>query len=439
MTPPKLRLLPTEESVAESAGPELEPSYAFVLRLKEGDPDALRTLYIEHHRDLRRLGRRLLGNADDAEDLLHEVFLALPDSLRRYRGDCTLRTFLTSVALKRASKRLRGLGRLRRAIAQLTHRHEADQSEEDARGDSAELRQLSGLLSEEIVRLPFPQRSVVVLCLIEERPAAEVAALLGIPRARCARDSFTPGSSCASGSRTIDDLGEFREGSRGAPRGFPGRSGERPPDLATHRGLSAAPALEPVAPARRAHLLRGRRRCQHSRALACASLAKRPGRTGGRRPSARHADRYRGSSPASLDAGSSGIASLCAEGRGTRLRRHDRALPRVRRKCSDGVSSERPASELPASDPQDALFDEVRRTQARARPGEALAGWERYLAAFPHGRFAPEARFGRAVALAKLGRNAEASQAFLWFAEGTEDGYRAAESVRWMYAIAEDQ
>jgi hypothetical protein len=101
--------------------------------------------------------------------------------------------------------------------------------------------------------------------------------------------------------------------------------------------------------------------------------------------------------------------------------------------------SEGPASELPASDPQDALFDEVRRTQARVRPEEALAGWERYLAAYPHGRFAPEARFGRAVALAKLGRNAEASQAFLWFAEGTEDGYRAAESVRWMYAIAEDQ
>jgi RNA polymerase sigma-70 factor, ECF subfamily len=185
MTPPRLRLVPSEESVAEPSaepsGSDVEPSYAFVRRLQGGDPDALRTLYSENHRDLRRLGRRLLGNADDAEDLLHEVFLVIPDALRRYRGDCTLRAFLTSIALKRASKRLRGLGRLKRAIAQLTHRREADQAEDDSRGDSAELRQLSGLLSEEIVRLPFPQRSVVVLCLIEERSAGEVAGLLGIP------------------------------------------------------------------------------------------------------------------------------------------------------------------------------------------------------------------------------------------------------------------
>jgi TolA-binding protein len=91
----------------------------------------------------------------------------------------------------------------------------------------------------------------------------------------------------------------------------------------------------------------------------------------------------------------------------------------------------------PASDPQDALFEEIRR--AHSGPQEALAGWERYLAAYPRGRFAPEARFGRAVALARLGRNAEASEAFLKFADGSEDGYRAAESVRWMYALAGDE
>jgi RNA polymerase sigma-70 factor, ECF subfamily len=186
MSTPKLRLLLAEtetglETRPEESLSEVEPSFAFVLRLREGEPDALRTLYLENHRGLRRLGRRLLGNVDDAEDLLHEVFLALPQALRRYRGECTLRAFLTSIALKRASKRLRGLGRFRRAIAQLAHRSETDRDDEESRGDSAELRQLAGMLSDEILRLSFPQRAVVVLCLVEERSAIEVAGLLGIP------------------------------------------------------------------------------------------------------------------------------------------------------------------------------------------------------------------------------------------------------------------
>lgn len=68
----------------------------------------------------------------------------------------------------------------------------------------------------------------------------------------------------------------------------------------------------------------------------------------------------------------------------------------------------------------------------RAALAEASAGsaaWDRYLAAFPRGRFAPEARWSRAVALASEGRSMEARTALETFAS-EPNGYRAAEARR---------
>ena len=55
----------------------------------------------------------------------------------------------------------------------------------------------------------------------------------------------------------------------------------------------------------------------------------------------------------------------------------------------------------------------------------AIAGWDAYLAAAGSaGRFAPEARFGRAAALVHLGRKDEAKGALAPFARGDYGAYR---------------
>jgi hypothetical protein len=63
-------------------------------------------------------------------------------------------------------------------------------------------------------------------------------------------------------------------------------------------------------------------------------------------------------------------------------------------------------------------------------PATTLAAWDAYLAAEPTGTFAVEARYNRALLLARLGRYAEARAALLPFARGTVDppGYRQAEA-----------
>ena len=58
------------------------------------------------------------------------------------------------------------------------------------------------------------------------------------------------------------------------------------------------------------------------------------------------------------------------------------------------------------------------RISSRDAPARALAAWDAYLAGYPRGTFAPEARYNRALCLARLGRFASAAEALRPFATG---------------------
>lgn len=56
---------------------------ALIERARHAAPDAIGILYRRYAPGLSRLARGLLGSAADA-DLLHDLFLGLPELLRRY-------------------------------------------------------------------------------------------------------------------------------------------------------------------------------------------------------------------------------------------------------------------------------------------------------------------------------------------------------------------
>jgi hypothetical protein len=68
-------------------------------------------------------------------------------------------------------------------------------------------------------------------------------------------------------------------------------------------------------------------------------------------------------------------------------------------------------------------------------PAAALRGWDAYLAAFPDGRFALEARYNRALSLVRLGRMDDARGALEPFAIGRYGGYRAREARQLIEAM----
>jgi hypothetical protein len=70
------------------------------------------------------------------------------------------------------------------------------------------------------------------------------------------------------------------------------------------------------------------------------------------------------------------------------------------------------------------------------RYAAALAAWDEYLRAVPTGRLVVEARYNRAIALARLGRRADAEAALTPFARGeVSGGYRAQEARELLEAL----
>jgi hypothetical protein len=89
------------------------------------------------------------------------------------------------------------------------------------------------------------------------------------------------------------------------------------------------------------------------------------------------------------------------------------------------------AKPKPAPRPTEALYRKAHELHFRGTDLPAtLAAWDAYLAAEPVGRFSVEARYNRALVLAKLHRYTEARAALQPYARGEIDGgYRAAEAA----------
>lgn len=153
---------------------------ALIGAVRAGSPEALASLYREHGPALYRLAYRLTGTREDAEDVVHDVFVGLPEALAHYEERGKFTSWLKRVAARVALGRLRG--RSRRAEVSLDL---ADQT-------SRPLANPDAMTMESAVNsLPDPLRAVVMLRAVEGYSHREVADLLGISvaasRVRAAR------------------------------------------------------------------------------------------------------------------------------------------------------------------------------------------------------------------------------------------------------------
>lgn len=169
-------------AVLGRAAPAPRPSVEDLLvrRLAAGDGKALGDAYDAHHEAVCAFGRRLLGDAAAAEDLVHDVFVALPSVIRRFEGRSTLRTFLLSIAVNHARHAKRSRARRLGAYERL------HVEPREAGGDPEqenERRALAEMLERMLEQLPMDQRVAVVLCIVEERTSGEAAEIAGVPEA----------------------------------------------------------------------------------------------------------------------------------------------------------------------------------------------------------------------------------------------------------------
>src|SRR5215212_7844001 len=89
------------------------PLPTLVALAREGSGDALSELYSRYSQRLMALAFRLTGSRPDAEDVLHDVFLGLPEALHRYEERGMLESWLKRVTARVALTRLRSRERTR--------------------------------------------------------------------------------------------------------------------------------------------------------------------------------------------------------------------------------------------------------------------------------------------------------------------------------------
>ena len=133
-----------------------------------GDTQALATLYHRHARALLAVAFRLLQSQADAEDVVHDVFVGLPEALRRYQERGTLGAWLRKVTARVALMRLR---------EENTHRTEPL---DPASAAAANPPDAALTIERALQRLSPGLRAVLVLKEIEGFSHAEIAAMLDI-------------------------------------------------------------------------------------------------------------------------------------------------------------------------------------------------------------------------------------------------------------------
>ena len=131
----------------------------------------VRELYDRFARDLYGVAYRLTGSRAEAEDVVHDVFVGLPEALHKFDGRGELGGWLRRVTARAALMQMRS--RRRRGEVDLQ-----ESSPETASGTEATLARVD--VARALASIPEKLRLVVVLKELEDWSHEEIARELGI-------------------------------------------------------------------------------------------------------------------------------------------------------------------------------------------------------------------------------------------------------------------
>jgi len=164
----------------------LSPSDAdreLVRRMAAGDESALGTLYDRYSPLLHSVARRIVGDPDDAEEVLEETFWQAWRQAGRYeesRGG--LSTWLVMIARSRAVDRVRARRRVREERWDELPEPAADTAGDDVSPlDSAQMDEVRRMVGRAVATLPPEQRQTVELAYFRGLSQSEIAEATGQP------------------------------------------------------------------------------------------------------------------------------------------------------------------------------------------------------------------------------------------------------------------
>jgi RNA polymerase sigma-70 factor (ECF subfamily) len=158
---------------------------ALIARCNTGDEAACADLVSIHQRMVYSLALHLLGDRDEALDLSQEVFLRVFRTLSSFRGQSALRTWIYRIVINQARNRQRWWRRRYRSSQVSLDEHLQQFGDVESKTDVLPDRQLasketSARIWQALDRLPFDQRTALILREIDGLRYDEIAFSLGV-------------------------------------------------------------------------------------------------------------------------------------------------------------------------------------------------------------------------------------------------------------------
>ena len=149
-----------------------------------GDERAFREIVRTYQATVAGVVTAMLGPGDDADDVGQETFIKLVRAMPSFRGDASLRTFITRIAMNASldllARRKRELRFVR--LGSDDDPVSASLADDSVAGDTEqEHAERARQVQQAIDSLDGKHRAVVVLRVLEERSTNEAAQILGVP------------------------------------------------------------------------------------------------------------------------------------------------------------------------------------------------------------------------------------------------------------------
>jgi len=152
-----------------------DPDGELVARVAQGDRAAARAIVARHLPKILNLGRRMLGDQTEAEDVAQDVFVRVWTHAARWQpGQAKFETWIHRVAINLCYDRLR-----RKPTSAID---DVPEPVDHAPGPAARLfeTQIAGAVNEALKRLPDRQREALVLCHYQGLTNIDAAQVMGV-------------------------------------------------------------------------------------------------------------------------------------------------------------------------------------------------------------------------------------------------------------------
>ncbi len=145
-----------------------------VEQFSRGDESAFDKIVEQYSADIAMFANRLLGWPGDVDDVMQEIFIAAFLGLKKFRFECSLKTWLFTIAINKCrTYRYKRMLRLQ-MFEKATVEHKTHNTPSDI--------ETSDRVRRVVASLPAKYREPIVLKYLQELPTVEISRILGISR-----------------------------------------------------------------------------------------------------------------------------------------------------------------------------------------------------------------------------------------------------------------